>query len=135
MLFRSPITSTKVAGGPARQGMRKVTPTQRGIKGSFPEGPVDLSNMLLPSFADSPLSQFGSLSMNSEIPPGAGAAGLITADFGDDFSSMFPTSITIDPVVALPPFGDVPQMGTMSSTVPQQLSSPLHVPMDPQVCS
>ena len=70
--------------------------------------------------------------MNSEIPPGAGAAGLITADFGDDFSSMFPTSITIDPVVAFPPFGDVPLMGTMSSTVPQQLSSPLHAPMDPQ---
>ena len=131
-VVRIPITQTKVAGGTARQGMRKVAHTQKGVKGSFPDGPVDLSNMLLPSFTDSPLSQFGSLSMSSEIPPGAGAAGLITAEFGDDFSSMFPTSITIDPVVALPPFGDGLQIGTMSSSIPQQLSSPRHVSMDQQ---
>lgn len=100
---RIPLTQAKTpaGAGAARQGMRKVASTQRtGAKGRF-DNPVDLSNMILPSYTDSSTSlgsQFGSMSMNSTLPPGAGAAISVANDFGDDFSSLFPTSITMEPV-------------------------------------
>lgn len=134
-VVRMPLTQMKIATGTARQGMRKVVHTQKGVKGRFPEDPVDLSNMLLPSFADSPLNHFGSLSMNSDIPPGAGAADIVSADFGDDFSSMFPSAVTLDPVMNFGLSGEGMSRGTTTSSVPQQLASPYPTPTEEQLDS
>jgi Adaptin N terminal region len=102
---RIPLTQAKASGGTgaARLGMRKVVTGQKAVgRGRF-DDPVDLSSMLMPSFADTTLgNQFNSLSMNSALPPGAGAATLVADDFGDDFSSLFPTSVTLDQAA---PFG------------------------------
>ena len=102
---RIPLTQAKTSGGTgaARLGMRKVVTSQKAVgRGRF-DDPVDLTNMLMPSFADSSIgNQFNSLSMNSVLPPGAGAATLVADDFGDDFSSLFPTSVTLDQTA---PFG------------------------------
>jgi hypothetical protein len=71
--------------------MRKVQKGSKG-KGIFAENPMDLSNMLAPS----PISN--SL-MEASSPPGAGAAASVSEAFEDDFSSMFPSAVTLEPSI------------------------------------